>query len=71
MSPKLQIELASILTAIFVSQWYRLKSINYFKAEHLQTQFWSNFETTECCDYPEYKVKISEINLTLSCLQIM
>ena len=25
-----------------------LKSINYFKREHAQTQFWSNFENTKC-----------------------
>ena len=53
---KLQIESARMLTALIfiLSQWYRLKSINYFKREHAQTQFWSNFENTKCCGYTEY-----------------
>ena len=41
-----------------VSQLYRLKAINYFKGEHAQTQFWSNFEITKCCGYLGYKVKV-------------
>ena len=46
-----------MLLLIIVSQLYRLKSINYFKEEHAQTQFWSNFEITKCWSYLEYKVK--------------
>ena len=36
------------------------------KEEPAQTQFWSNFEITKCCDYCEYKVKVIKIYLTLS-----
>ena len=45
------------LLLFFVSQW----SINYFKEEHAQTQFWPNFEITKCCGYREYKVKAIKI----------
>ena len=44
------------LLLFIVSQWYRLESINYFKREHAQTQFWSSFEITKCWGYLEYKV---------------
>ena len=44
-----------MLTALCcVTQRYRLKSINYFKGEHAQTQFWSYFEKSKCCGYLEY-----------------
>ena len=46
---------------LLLPQW----SINYFKGEHAQTQFWSNFEITKCCGYREYKVKVIKIYLTL------
>ena len=46
-----------------VSQLYRLKFINYFKGEHAQTQFWSNFEITKCCGYRGYKVKVIKSNI--------
>ena len=50
--PQQQIELASIVTEIIISsslcqnytiykEW--LKSINYFKGDNAQTQFWSKF----------------------------
>ena len=45
------------LLLFIVSHW----SINYFKGEHAQTQFWSNFEITKCCGYREYKVKVIKI----------
>ena len=69
MYPHLQIELASMLTALYcVNVRYRLKSINYFKGEHAQTQFWSNFEIKKCCGYLEYKVNVIQnlINSFLS-----
>ena len=56
MSPQPQIESASMLTALYCFTMIRLKSINYFKGEHAQTQFWSNFETTKCCDYLDVNV---------------
>ena len=31
------------------------------KGEHVQTQFWSNFEITKCSGYREYKVKVIKI----------
>ena len=46
-APQLQFESASILTALYCV------SINYFKGEHAQTQFRSNFEITKCCGYGE------------------
>ena len=55
--PQPQIESASMLTKIIISfslcynetiYTERLKSINYFKGEHAQTQFWSKFEITKC-----------------------
>ena len=70
MSLKPQIESANMLTKIIISsilyhnnttykEW--LKSINYFKGEHVQTQFWSKFEITKCCDDLEHKVKLIKI----------
>ena len=44
-------------------------SINYFKGEHAQKQFWSNFEIKKCCGYREYKVKVIKIKFTLFFLQ--
>ena len=62
MPPKLQIDLASILTVLYcVTMMQAEKFINYFKGEHEQTQFWSNFKYTKCCGYLEYKVKVIEI----------
>ena len=63
MSPKLQIESASMLTALYCVTMIQA-SINYFKGEHAQTQFWSNFENTKCCGYIEYKIRV--INSFLS-----
>ena len=70
MSLQLQIESASMLTKIIISSCLRhndtiytewLKSINYFKGEHAQTQFWSNFEITKCYGGLEHKVKVIKI----------
>ena len=47
------------------------ESINYFKGEHAQTQFWSKFEITKCCGDLEHKVKVIKIQLTLFCLYTM
>ena len=49
-----------------VSLLYRLKFINYFRGEHAQTQFWSNFEITKCCGYLGYKVKVIKIQFSES-----
>ena len=58
MSPLLQIESASMLAKIIISSLlchndkiYKecLKSIDYFKGYHAQTQFWSKIEITMCC----------------------
>ena len=35
-----------------------LKSFKYFKEEHAQSQFWSNFEITKCCGDLEHNVKV-------------
>ena len=42
-----------------------MKSINYYKGEHAQTQFWSNFEITKCCGYLEYQGHRKLINSLL------
>ena len=68
--PNHKIESVSMLIKIIISsllchndtiykEW--LKSIYYFKGEHAQTQFWSNFEITKCCDDLEDKVKVIKI----------
>ena len=43
------------------------RSINYFKEEHAQTQFRSNFEIAKCCGYREYKVKVINILIKDKC----
>ena len=47
-----------MLTALYCITMIQAKSINYFKGEHVQTQFWSNFENTKCCDNLEYRVNL-------------
>ena len=80
MPPQPQTESANMLTQIIISSllchndtiykaW--LKSINYFKGEHAQTQFWSNFEITKCCGDLEHQIKVISILLTLFCHQTM
>ena len=59
--PQPQIKLASMLTALYCVTMIKAEIINYFKGEHAQTQFWSNFEITKCCGYLEYKVKVIKI----------
>ena len=53
MSPNHNRSQQEFLLLFIVSQC----SINYFKGEHAQTQFWSNVEITKCCGYREYNVK--------------
>ena len=58
MSPQLQLESASMLTALYcVTIIHQL----FHRGEQAQTQFWSNFEITKCCGYHEYKVKVIKI----------
>ena len=57
MSSQPQIELASMLNALDCVTI----SINYFKGEHAQTQFWPNFKITKFCGYLIYKVKVIKI----------
>ena len=71
MSPNHKLSLQACLLLFIASQRYRLKSINYFKREHAQTQYWSNFEITMCSGYLEYKIKIIKIYFTLFCLPTM
>ena len=61
MSPKLHNESASMHTALYWVTMIQLKSIKYFKREHAQTQFWSDFENTKCCGHLDCKVKVIEI----------
>ena len=61
MSAKMQSELVSMNTALYCVTMIQLKSTNYLKKEHAQTQFWSIFENTKCCGYLECKVKVIEI----------
>ena len=46
MSPNRKLSRQACLLLFIVSQLYKLKSINYFKGEHAQSQFWSNLEIT-------------------------
>ena len=63
MSSNHKLSWQACLLLFIVSQRYRLKSINSFKGEYAQTQFWSNFEITKCCGYLEYiMVKVIKIS---------
>ena len=64
MSPNRSLSRQACLLLFIVSQ----RSIIYFKGEHAQTQFMSNFEITKCCGYREYKAKVTKIQISFFCL---
>ena len=59
MPPKLQTEWASMLTDLYCVIMIKAKNHQLFKGEHAQTHLWSNFESTKCCGYFEYKIKVN------------
>ena len=61
MSPKLQIESASMLTALYCDTLIQAELHLLLQGKAgAQTQFWSNFVITKCCGYLEYKVKVNK-----------
>ena len=61
MTPKLKIESKSMLTALYCVTMLQAEIHQLFKGEHAQTEFWSNFDNTKCCEYLQYQVKVIEI----------
>ena len=54
MSLQPQIELVSMLTALYCDTMIQAEICHYFRGEHAQTQLGSNFEITKCCGYLEF-----------------